>query len=115
MPGMPWPPPSPYVWKQQWFSPQGEVFWIEMSFRYNDTDPRALLGMDYILDAGCPWDTVQVTKPDGAIIQRTIPRGARTGTVTKNQLNNLPRVAGSPGTDGLVTFADLGSITVFKS
>jgi hypothetical protein len=113
-----WPPLSPYTWTDYWFDANGTQFQISLTFRYSNTAPRAVAGMDYNVDAGCPWNTLQMVKADGAILQAKIPSGSQTGTVTANQLSRVKRVTGSPGTDGLVNMDDFflgGSITVFTS
>jgi hypothetical protein len=118
MGGGAWPPPSPYVWRQPWWDQAGNAFFISLTFRYSDTAPRAVLGMDYDLDPGCPWNTLQMRKADGAILEQQIPRTARTGTVTAVQLAAVHRVSGSPGTNGLVNMDDFflgGSITVYST
>lgn len=119
MPGGVWPPPSPYRWSAQWWNSTGTTMYeIVLTFRYSNTAPRPVIGMDYDLDPSCPWNTLQMRKADGAILEQQIPRGARTGTVTAAQLANVKRVAGSPGTDGLINMDDFflgGSITVYTT
>lgn len=118
MPHGAWPLPSPYVWTALWWDATGNPFAITLTFRYVDTAPRPVLGMDYNLDPGCPWNTLQMRKADGAILEQQIPRTTRTGTVTATQLANVQRVSGSPGTNGLVNMDDFflgGSITVYHT
>lgn len=90
------------------------MFEIVLTFRYSDVAPRPVQGMDYDLDPSCPWNTLQLTKADGAVLQQQIPRTSRTGTVNAQQLSRVKRV-GTAGTDGLVNMDGFflgGSITV---
>jgi hypothetical protein len=112
-----WPPPPPYQWSAQWWDNNGNMFQIILTFRYSNTTPRPVLGMDYDLDPGCPWNTLQLRKADGAILEQQIPRTTRTGTVTAAQLANVKNV-NTVGTNGLVNMDDFflgGSITVYQT
>lgn len=120
MGGGAWPPPSPWVFTDQWWADGGfgAGYAITLTFRYSNTAPRPVIAMDYDVDPDCPWDTLQMRKADGAILEYKIPRTARTGTVNAAQLASVPRVPGSPGANGLVNMDDFflgGSLTAYAS
>lgn len=98
-----WPPPSPWIWQDSWWTPA--MVKRDIILTWNFDGGLAFTSLGYDLDPGCPWEYLIVTKPDSTRITHQIPRVSRTGTITAAQL--LAK--------GLHLFTDIASITVGSS
>lgn len=104
-----WPPPSPWVWQDSWWTVAMMKRDIILTWNFDDAvtggGTLAFTSVAYDLDPACPWEWLIITKPDTTRVTHQIPRTSRTGTITAAQL--LAK--------GLHLFTDIASITVGSS